>query len=145
MGLQPAPGVNRARAVDAYIEDAPKEVRPKLRELREAIRHSAPEAVESISYTMPFYSFRGQTGFEGRLCYFGLLRRKIVFYTRPAFLEGLRDEVEPYLSTKSALHFREDQAIPVHLIAKLIGNAIRKHGAEADDRKASRSRRRPKR
>ena len=42
--------------VDAYIAAAPKEVQPKLREVRTAIREVAPAAVESISYGMPFYS-----------------------------------------------------------------------------------------
>jgi uncharacterized protein YdhG (YjbR/CyaY superfamily) len=61
--------------VDEYITAAPKEVQPKLREVRAAIREAAPEAVESISYGMPFYSFKGESGFKARLCYFGLLKR----------------------------------------------------------------------
>jgi len=112
-----------------YIQNAPKEVRRKLREVRTAIREAAPDSIETISYGMPFYSFKGETGFQARLCYFGFLKKSIVFYTRPAFLEEHMDEVETYLSTKSALHFPLDRPIPVQLIRKLVRNGVRKHGA----------------
>ena len=77
------------QTIDQDIDSAPTEPRAKLRHLRAAIREAAPDAVESISYGMPYYSFRGETGFQSRLCYFGLLKskKKIVFYTRPRFLE----------------------------------------------------------
>ncbi|TLX99039.1 MAG: DUF1801 domain-containing protein, partial [Thaumarchaeota archaeon] len=60
------------KSVDEYIAAARKEVQPKLREIRTAIREVAPDALESISYGMPFYSYKGEQGFKGRLCYFGL-------------------------------------------------------------------------
>ena len=116
-----------ARNVVAYIENAPMEVRPRLREMRTAIREAAPDSVETISYGMPFYSFKGETGFQARLCYFGFQKKKIVFYTRPAFLEGHMDEAKKFLSTKSALHFPLDKPIPTQLIRKLVINGIRKH------------------
>jgi uncharacterized protein YdhG (YjbR/CyaY superfamily) len=121
--------------VDTYIENAPKEVQSKLKEIRGAIRDTAPDATESISYGMPFYSFKGESGFKARLCYFGLLKskKKIAFYTRPVFLEGHKDEVESYLTTKSALQFRLDRPIPVQLIKKIVKDGIRKHKAGEDN------------
>ncbi|MGI0091284.1 MAG: DUF1801 domain-containing protein [Nitrososphaerales archaeon] len=70
----------------------PKEVQPKLREIRAAIREAAPDAVESISYGMPFYSFKGESGFQARLCYFGLLKKtkKIAFMSAPSSLKSTR-------------------------------------------------------
>ncbi len=116
-----------AKDVDTYIDGAPNEVRPRLRQVRRAIRQSAPDAVESISYGMPFYSFKGETGFGARLCYFGLLKKKIVFYTRPVFLEEHADEVKRYQSAKSALHFALDKPIPVRLIEKIVSTGTRLH------------------
>jgi uncharacterized protein YdhG (YjbR/CyaY superfamily) len=117
-----------AKSVDEYLGSVPKEVQPKLRQIRSAIRKAAPKAVESISYGMPFYSFRGESGFGARLCYFGLLKsKKIAFYTRPLFLEDYKDEVEKYLSTKSALQFSFESPIPAQLIKKIVRNGIRKH------------------
>jgi uncharacterized protein YdhG (YjbR/CyaY superfamily) len=119
--------MGRSKDVDSFIEAAPKEFQPKLREIRAAIRKAAPTAVESISYGMPFYSFPGESGFGARLCYFGLRKQNVVFYTRPVFLEEYASEVEPYLSTKSALHFLRDRPIPVRLIQKLVRNGVKKH------------------
>ncbi len=119
------------RSVDEYIESAAKEVQPRLREIRGAIREAAPDAIEIISYGMPFYSFRGESGFGARICYFGLLKskKKIAFYTRPVFLEEYMDEVKEYLTTKSALQFPLDKPTPVRLIRKVVRNGIRKHEA----------------
>jgi uncharacterized protein YdhG (YjbR/CyaY superfamily) len=127
--------VNPAKNVDTYIENTPKEVQPKLREIRGAVRAAAPNAAESISYGMPFYSFKGESGFRARLCYFGLLKskKKIAFYTRPMFLEEYKDEVKSYLSTKSALQFPLDKPIPVQLIKKLVRSGIRNHEAKKEN------------
>jgi uncharacterized protein YdhG (YjbR/CyaY superfamily) len=122
-----------AKNVDAYIENAPNEVQPKLRKIRTAIREAAPDSVETISYGMPFYSFKGESGFHARLCYFGLLKNKkrIAFYSRPVVIEEHMDEVQTYLTSKSALQFRLDKPVPVPLIKKLVKTGIRKHKAGA--------------
>jgi uncharacterized protein YdhG (YjbR/CyaY superfamily) len=123
--------------VDAYMAAAPKDVQVKLREVRAAVREAAPDAVESISYGMPFYSFKGETGFKARLCYFGLLKNRIAFYMRPMAIEGHLDEVSEYQTTKSALQFPLDRPIPVSLIKKLVREGIKKHVAGEDDSRAS--------
>ncbi len=69
--------------VDEYIAATPKQLQPKLREVRAAIRETAPDAIESISYGMPYYSYNGKSGIKARLCYFGLLKENIAFYLRP--------------------------------------------------------------
>lgn len=121
-----------AKNVNKYIENTPKEVQAKLKGIRAAIREAAPDAIESISYGMPFYSFKEESGFQARLCYFGLLKnkKKIVFYTRPVYFEEHMDEAATYLTTKSALQFPLDRPIPIQLIKKLVRNGIRKHEAE---------------
>jgi uncharacterized protein YdhG (YjbR/CyaY superfamily) len=122
-----------AKNVGAYIAAAPKDVQPKLREVRKAIREVASDAVESISYGMPFYSFKGETGFRARLCYFGLLKGRVAFYLRPLVLEEHMDEAVGYMTSKSALQFPLDRPIPISLIKKLISNGIRKHVAGEDN------------
>jgi uncharacterized protein YdhG (YjbR/CyaY superfamily) len=117
--------------VDEYIAHAPAKVQPSLRKIRDAIRGAAPKAVERISYGMPHYSFADDSGVESRLCYFGFLKRgtRIVFYTRPGFLEGLASEVKPYLTTKSALQFPAEGALPVALVRRVVQNALRIHSS----------------
>jgi uncharacterized protein YdhG (YjbR/CyaY superfamily) len=121
------------KSVDEYIAAARKEAQPKLTEVRAAIREAAPDAVESISYAMPFYSFKGETGFKARLCYFGLLKNHIAFYARPLAMEGLLDEASDYQTAKSALQFPLDRPVPVSLIKKLVREGVKKHTAREDD------------
>ena len=123
--------MDQAKDVDAFIESAPNEARPRLRQMRTAIKEAAPGAVESISYGMPFYSFSEESGFGARLCYFGLQKGKgkVAFYTRPAYLAEYKREVEPYMTAKSALQFPLDRPIPIDLVKKIVRNGIRKHRA----------------
>ena len=121
------------KSVDEYIAAARKEVQPKLREIRTAIREVAPDAVESISYGMPFYSYKGEQGFKGRLCYFGLLKTSIGLYLRPLVIAEHTDELTEYQTTKSALQSPLDKPIPVALIKKLVRDGIKRHEAGEDN------------
>lgn len=106
--------------VDEYIAAAPKEVQPKLREVRAAIREFAPNAVESISYGMPYYSYKGKSGIKARLCYFSLLKTSIGFYLRPPVIEDHKGELAGYISTKSAVNFPLDKPVPIPMIKQLV-------------------------
>jgi uncharacterized protein YdhG (YjbR/CyaY superfamily) len=116
------------KSVDEYIMAAPREVKPKLMEIRRAIREVAPDAVESISYGMPFYSYKGKQGIKKRLCYFGLLKKSIGFYLRPPVINQHMDELAKYASTKSSLQFPLDSPMPVPLIKKLVRARMRIDG-----------------
>ena len=48
------------KSVDEYIAAQPEAVRPKLEQVRAAIRRAVPEAVESIGYRMPGYKLHGK-------------------------------------------------------------------------------------
>ena len=109
-----------AKDIDSYIAAAPKEVQPKLREVRAAIREAAPSAVEGISYGMPFYSYKGKKGIAGRICYFCLLKSDVGFYLQPPVIEAHEDELAEYASTRSALRFPLAEPMPVPLIKKLV-------------------------
>ncbi len=104
----------RAKDVDEYISAAPAEVREKLMEVRAAIREAAPDAKESISYRMPYYSY------HGRLAWFGLHSSHIGLYLRPPIVEDHRRDLAGYQTTKSAVHLPLDKRVPVLLIRKLV-------------------------
>lgn len=115
--------------VDEYIRAAPAGTRAVLTRVRSAIRAAAPDAEESISYGMAFYSYKGETGIDRRLCYLGHRGRSVVFYFRPMDLEPHAKELAAYRSAKSALRFSVDQPIPIPLIKKLVRSAERRHRA----------------
>ncbi|AGB14930.1 hypothetical protein Halru_0284 [Halovivax ruber XH-70] len=51
--------MSEPETVDGYIADADEAARPTLRELRELVTSTVPEAEEGISYNVPFYRFHG--------------------------------------------------------------------------------------
>ncbi len=118
----------RAKDVDSYIEGAPREVRKSLREVRAAILEAAPDAKESISYSMPYYAYKG------RLAWFGLHAGHIGLYLRPPVVAEHREELADYTTTKSAVHLPLDREIPVHLVRKLVKARMRLNEAEARSR-----------
>jgi uncharacterized protein YdhG (YjbR/CyaY superfamily) len=48
------------KSVDEYIAAQPEALRPKLEQVRAAIRKAVPEAVEGIGYRMPGYKLHGK-------------------------------------------------------------------------------------
>lgn len=95
-------------AVDAYIESAPATQQPRLREVREIIRSTAPAAVEKLSYGMPFYEYSGQ-----RLVYFAGHKGHVGVYAI-AHVDGQApDELKPYLDHRSTLRLPFDGPLPV--------------------------------
>jgi uncharacterized protein YdhG (YjbR/CyaY superfamily) len=103
-----------SKNVDSYIARAPKEAQGKLKEVRAAIREVAPNALESISYRMPYYSYKG------RLAWFGLHRRHIGLYLRPPVIKEHKNELSQYETTKSAVRFPLNEKLPIPLIKKLV-------------------------
>ena len=104
----------RHKTVDAYIAAAPKDIQAKLKELRAAIKKIAPKAEERISYSMPFYDYKG------RLVYFANLKKHIGLYVPPPIIAEHKKELKNYGTTKSAVRFPSDEKLPLTLIRKLV-------------------------
>src|SRR5207245_1157141 len=77
---------------DASIAAAPPSARATLRQLRKTITDAAPGATETISYRMPYYSYRG------RLIYFALMRDWAGLYMLGGANRKFGKELAPYLS-----------------------------------------------
>jgi uncharacterized protein YdhG (YjbR/CyaY superfamily) len=74
-----------ATDIDAYIAEFPPETQQVLRDLRELIRASAPEANETISYAMPTFDLNGR-----HLVHFAGYARHIGFYPIPTGMRRSR-------------------------------------------------------
>ncbi|MDE1871468.1 MAG: DUF1801 domain-containing protein [Candidatus Micrarchaeota archaeon] len=109
----------RPKDVDEYIAMAPVRAQGKLREVRMAIKGVAPNAVEGISYMMPYYNY------NGRLAWFGLHKKYISLYLRPPVIEKHGKELADYKTTKSAVHLPLDRKMPAGLIRKLVRARMR--------------------
>jgi uncharacterized protein YdhG (YjbR/CyaY superfamily) len=112
---------NSSGEVGAYIAEAPKESRAKLRQLRRIVRAAAPGAHEGISYRMPYFDY------HGRLVWFGAFKNHIGLFIRPPVIAEHRQELKGYETTKSAIHFPIDQPLPVALVRRLVKARITKN------------------
>jgi uncharacterized protein YdhG (YjbR/CyaY superfamily) len=116
----------KQKTVDAYIAGAPKAVQGKLKTLRAAIRETAPDAEERISYGMPYY------GHKGRLAYFQLSKNHIGLYIPPPVIQEHKIELEGYGTATATIRFPLDKKLPVALIKKLIKARMKKNEAKKD-------------
>ncbi|MBI5553836.1 MAG: DUF1801 domain-containing protein [Candidatus Diapherotrites archaeon] len=112
------------KTVDAYIKQAPKELQPKLKELRAVIRKTAPKAEEKISYGMPYYSYKG------RLVYFALAKTHIGLYIPPPIVSEHAKELTGYEAFNATIRFPLDKKLPMALIQKLVKARMKKNEAK---------------
>ena len=98
--------------IDEYISQFPEDVQHILVKIRAAIKESAPEAVEKISYQMPgFY-------LNGFLVSFSVWKHHIGFYPKTSEMEGI--EGFSAKGTKGSVHFPLDQPMPYEIISKMV-------------------------
>lgn len=109
----------RAKTVDEYIRNAPKETQSKLKELRQIIKTTAPKAEEKISYSMPYY------GYKGRFLYFAVFKKHIGFYILPPIVEMFKDDLKGYVTTVGGIQLPLDKKLPIPLLKKLIKARIK--------------------
>jgi uncharacterized protein YdhG (YjbR/CyaY superfamily) len=101
--------------IDEYIEAFPENVQSILKKLRDTVRKTAPDAVESISYEMPTFKLNNE-----RLVYFSAWKNHIGFYSIPQGDEAFRKELSPYEGEKGSLRFPLEKPIPYNLVKKIV-------------------------
>lgn len=104
-----------ADSIEAYIAAQPELLRPKLEQVRAAIRKAVPDAVEVIGYGMPGYKLRGKP-----LLYFaGFKNHYSLFAASGSFFATLKDELQGYDLRKGTVHFPLTEPVPVKLIGRI--------------------------
>ena len=104
----------KVKTVDSYISAFPKPVQVMLKQLRAAIKSSAPKAEEKLSYGMPYY------GYLGRLVYFAAFTNHISLFIMGKSQTSYLAEQKKYRQTKATLHFPIGSKIPIALVKKLV-------------------------
>ena len=101
--------------VDDYIGAQPEALRPKLEQVRAAIRRAVPEALEGIGYGMPGYKLKGKP-----LLYFaGFKQHYSLFAASGTFFASLEEELKGYEQRKGTVHFPLNKPVPVKLISRI--------------------------
>lgn len=102
-----------AKDVPEYIATASKETRAQLRDLRKLVKAAVPQAVESISYGMPYYKYNGRP-----LTGFAAYKDHVSVFALP--VHEHRAETRAYLAAKGTLHFPIGGPMPTGLLTKLV-------------------------
>jgi uncharacterized protein YdhG (YjbR/CyaY superfamily) len=101
--------------VEEYIAEQPEALRPKLEQVRAAIRRAVPEALEGIGYRMPAYKLNGKP-----MLYFAVFKQHYsLFAASGTFFASLEEELKSYEQRKGTVHFPLDKPVPVKLISRI--------------------------
>lgn len=100
--------------IDAYIAAQSEPARSILTRLRAAIRAAVPDAVESISYGMAAFHYRGQP-----LAYLAAWKHHIGLYP-VAFDTPFEAEIAPYRAAKDTVQFKYNQPVPCDLVSRIV-------------------------
>ena len=112
--------------VDEYIANLPDDRRSAVDLLRRTIKAAAPEAIETIAYSMP--AFRSHSG-QFLVSYAAYKRHYSLFPASGAVVEALGDELTPYLSGRGTIHFPAGRPIPIDLVRRVVAIRLAEKGA----------------
>jgi len=99
-------------------------------QIRAAVRAGAPDAVEGISYGMPALRSHGR---QFLVSYDAFKQHYSLFPASQGVVDGLGDEIQPYLAGKGTIRFPADRPIPVGLIRRIAGIRFGENAARAAD------------
>lgn len=105
---------NPPKTIDEYLTTQTKKTQEILQELREFIQKLAPEATEAMSYGVPTFKL------NGNLAHFAGYEHHIGFYPGSKAMQVFKQEMKQYKTSKGAVQFPLDQALPLDLVGKIV-------------------------
>ena len=121
-----------AKDIDEYIANFSVEIQIMLNTIKETIRNNAPEAIETISYSMPAFKFHGM------LVYFAAYNRHIGFYPGVLAIESFKNELKGLKTAKGTIRFPLDKPLPIDLISKIVQFRVTENNEKAVAKKKKR-------
>ena len=109
-------------SVEEYISTFSLPVQDLLGQLRKTIRGAAPEAEELISYNMPAFKLKGM------LVYYAGYEKHIGFYPTPSGIEGFKDQLKSFKTSKGAIQFPLDRPLPLDLVKDIVKFRVEENG-----------------
>jgi uncharacterized protein YdhG (YjbR/CyaY superfamily) len=103
-----------AKEIDSFLAALPDDQRATLQKIRETVRATAPQAVESISYGIPTFKYKGRP-----LIYFGAAKNHCAIYGA-AVAESDKEDLKGYDISKGTIRFSPDQPLPAALVERLV-------------------------
>jgi uncharacterized protein YdhG (YjbR/CyaY superfamily) len=113
--------------VDEYIARLPEDRRAAMALLRATIRAAAPDATEVITYKMPGFKTHGSF----LVSYDAFKRHYSLFPASDGVVNGLGDEIAPYLAGRGTIRFKATEPIPVDLVTRIVEIRLAENEARA--------------
>lgn len=113
-------------SVDEYLAGLPDDRRAVVETLRRTIRAAAPDAVETIAYSMP--AFRTPGG-HFLVSYAAYKNHYSLFPASGAVVEALGAELTPFLAAKATIQFPLHDPIPTALVTQVVTIRLRETAA----------------
>lgn len=101
--------------VSVYINEFPEEVVDRLNALRALVLTAVPDAVESMSYAMPAYKYKGKP-----LIYFAGYKHHVGVYATPEGQAQYKANLAQYKQGKGSVQFPNDRELPLELIQQMV-------------------------
>jgi uncharacterized protein YdhG (YjbR/CyaY superfamily) len=103
--------------INEYIRGLPKELLPKVKEMRVITKKLIPRGTESIKYGMPTVEIDGQN-----FIHYAAMKGHLGFYPTPSGVKVFESELkEKGISySKGCIRFPYDKPLPVTLVTKII-------------------------
>ncbi len=117
-----------SKSVDEYISGFPPDIKEKLETIRKAIKESAPDAEETISYRMPAFKQNGV------LVYFAAFKDHIGFFPTASGIEAFKHELSGYKWSKGTIQFPMDKPLPVDLVKRIVKFRVAENAKKAKNK-----------
>ena len=102
--------------IRAYFAAQPPKTRAVLKQIREAIKAVAPDAVDSFSYGIPGVKLDG----KALVWYAGFTHHTSLYPIGDAIRARYRSELEGYETSKGTVRFPLDKPLPLTLVKRLV-------------------------
>jgi uncharacterized protein YdhG (YjbR/CyaY superfamily) len=108
-------GAEATRWIDDYIAALPADQARALTRLREAIAAAAPDAVETVSYSMPAFRLARRV-----LVYYAAFRDHLSLFPASATVMDKLPEVATHFAGKGTIQFTPDAPLADELVAAIV-------------------------
>jgi uncharacterized protein YdhG (YjbR/CyaY superfamily) len=123
--------MEKANNIDEYIKGFPSHIQKLLQQVRETIRKAAPDAEETIKYSMPTFTL------NGNLVHFAAFKNHIGLYPTPNGIDAFKKELSVYKGAKGSVQFPLDQPMPLELIGKIVKYRVKYNTSKVRKQKES--------
>jgi uncharacterized protein YdhG (YjbR/CyaY superfamily) len=131
--IDPAVAADPAAAkawIDAYLAALPADQRNALQNLREIVAVTAPQAVETISYGIPAFRYRGHA-----MVWYHAAKTHCSFFPTSEPIEALADDLTGFEHSKGTLKFKPAKPLPRETIEKLVRYRLAQIDGDASKQK----------